>query len=138
MNKQNSPWGLVIEKYLVERGINKVDFCAKLELAGTGQPFQKWKAGQKPSKTTLEKIAKYYPRLYEMVEPTLSEKFKYTQEYTLESALKEFQAHDDLSGYNISVNVKAIFRLFYNDMRIVHENFGERLSSIQPMIEKLN
>lgn len=137
MKKENSPWGLIIEKYLLDRGINKIDFCDKLGMAGAGQPFQKWKAGAKPSKSTLEKIAIAYPVLHELILPTLSEKFNYTSEYTTESAIKELLSAEPKSDYNISVNVKALFRLFYNDIKIAHENIGERLSSIKPIIDTL-
>lgn len=52
---KNSPWGLLVKKYIGEKGISATEFCLVLGLKGKGEPIQKWLAGAKPGKSTLEK-----------------------------------------------------------------------------------
>lgn len=141
MNKSNqqpkvSQWGKLIEDFIAGKGMTKQEFCRTLELSGKGEPVQKWLAGAKPGKNTIEKIKELYPALHESLIPILDQKSNYTSPDETQSIIESLLKSNPNSE-NVSVSIKNLFKIMYTDMKMIHDNMGERLNAMKPVLDTI-
>lgn len=137
--KISTPWGVVIDKYRVEKGLNKITFCQSLGMSGTGQPYQRWMKGAEIAPETLKKIQEVHPLLHELLVPVLASGKTNTRDYTPENASQQSRlATENFQDYNVIVDARSLMRVFYIDMKLINASFAERLAAIGPIIDKFN